>query len=101
MKKAVETSSKVVEAAPATGLRERIKSAETADEVMALLKEGESFVFVSPKTRRAWKRTANVVLKSLKAETVREEVAAVKEVKVKVKANTKKKRKKAESEVSA
>jgi hypothetical protein len=90
-----EATKNVVEA-PSMGLRERIKQSKTADEVMALLAEGTSFQFVSDKTRRAWKRTANVVLKTVKAETVREEVAVVKEVKVKAKVNTKKKRKKEE-----
>lgn len=40
------------------GLRERIKSAESAEEIAALLKEGEGYQYASNETRRRWIKAA-------------------------------------------
>ena len=50
------------------GLRQRIASAKTADEVETLLTEGKTYKFAQVKTQRTWKRAASRVLANLKGE---------------------------------
>ena len=41
------------------GLKQRIASAKSKDEAAALLNEGGSYAWASPKTKRAWARATN------------------------------------------
>lgn len=47
------------------GLREQIKNANSDSEIVALLKNGDKFEFVSEHTKRAWKSTARLRLSQL------------------------------------
>ena len=50
------------------GLRQRITSAKSADEVEKLLTEGKTYEFAQVKTQRTWKRAAARILATLKGE---------------------------------
>lgn len=41
------------------GLREEILTAPDADTIVELLKQGEQYVYASPRTRNAWHNAAN------------------------------------------
>lgn len=47
------------------GLRQRLVRASSVEELTALMKEGEAYKQVDPKTVRRWKRAYNVSLDRL------------------------------------
>lgn len=49
-------------------LKERIRSAKSAEEIKTLLEEGKTYEFSHPKTVRAWKKTSSQKLAALKGE---------------------------------
>jgi hypothetical protein len=50
----------------AFGLREKIANATSEQEVVSLLKTGQSFEFASPRTQKSWKNTGYRTLERLK-----------------------------------
>jgi hypothetical protein len=65
------------------GLREKIAYCTTEQEIVNLLKVGNSFEFASPRTRASWKNTAFRVLNKLKTSVVDTEPVSNKSVKSK------------------
>jgi len=65
------------------GLREKIASSTTEQEIVNFLKIGNSFEFASLRTRASWKNTAFKVLNKLKTEVVDTEPVPKKTVKSK------------------
>lgn len=65
------------------GLREKIASSTTEQEIVNFLKIGNSFEFASPRTRASWKNTAFRVINKLKNNAVDTENVSKKTVKSK------------------